>query len=107
MSVRSTPAPMPNRKRPSSRLSTSAAWVAVEQRMAERQVRYRGAELDVFGKAGERCAEHQARRNILGEIGQVLAAITFAVAELVGEDESIAVFAQRLGIIPLRADGPA
>src|SRR4029077_7282459 len=66
--------------------------------MAKRQVHDPGAELDPRGEAGERSAEHQARRNVLGEIGEVLAAIAFAVAELIGEDEGLAVLAQRLGI---------
>src|SRR3984957_18529015 len=69
-----------------------------QERMVERQVHHRGAKLDLSGVACERSAEHQARRNVLGEIGQMLAAIAFAVAELVGEDEGLAIFPQRLGV---------
>src|ERR1700722_179928 len=70
--------------------------------MAEWKVTHRRAELDVFGKPGERRTEHQTRRDILGNIRQVLAAIAFAVAQFVGENESFTVLAQRLGIIPPR-----
>ncbi len=73
-----------------------------QQRMAKRQVGDGGTELDRRGVAGERGTEHQARRNVLGEVGQVLAAIAFAVAEPVGQDECFAVFVERLGIMSRR-----
>ncbi len=77
-----------------------------QQRMAERQVRHPGAELDLRGKSGERCQKRQAVRNVFRDIGQVLAAEALAVAELVGEHEGLAVLAQGLGIIPgRRMDG--
>src|SRR5580704_1349098 len=69
-----------------------------QERMVERQIHHRGAELDLRGEAGKRGAEHQARRNVLGKVGEMLAAIAFAVAELVGEYESLAIFPQRLGV---------
>src|ERR1700722_12133867 len=69
-----------------------------QERMVERQINHRRAEFYLRGEAGERRAEHQARRNVLGEIGEMLAAIAFAVAQSVGEDEGLAVFPQRLGI---------
>ena len=40
--------------------------------------------------------EHHAGRDVLGLVGRVLADIAFGEAELVGEDERLAVLAQRL-----------
>ena len=77
-----------------------------QQRMAERQIRHRSAELDLRREAGKRGDEGQAARNVLGEVGQVFAAIALAIAEPVGEDERVAILAQRLGVIPRqRMDG--
>jgi hypothetical protein len=66
--------------------------------MTEWQVRHRRAEFDPRRESGQRSNERQAIWNVFGEIGQMLAAIAFAVAELVGEDERVAVLAQRLGV---------
>ena len=70
--------------------------------MAERQVRHRGAELDLRRESGQRRDERQAVWNVLGEVGQMLAGIAFAVAKPVGEDESLTILAQRLGVISRR-----
>ena len=40
--------------------------------------------------------EHRAGGDVLGAVGGVLADIAFDEAELVGEDESLAILAQRL-----------
>jgi hypothetical protein len=66
--------------------------------MAERQVGDRRAELDLRRVSGERSDERQAVWNVFGEVGQVLTTIPFAVTKPVGENESLAVFAQRLGV---------
>src|ERR1700683_2460407 len=66
--------------------------------MAERQVGYRGTELDLRRVSGERSDKGQAVWDVLGEVGQVLARITFAVAEPIGEDEGLTILAQRLRI---------
>src|SRR5262249_43101405 len=73
-----------------------------QERMAERQIGHRGAELDLRGEAGERRAERHAVRDILGDVGQMLAAIAFAVAKPVGEDKGLAILLQRLGIVSRR-----
>ena len=97
MSVRNTPAPMPSKKRPSNRLSISAACVATN-RMVVRQVGHRRADFYLRGEASKRREEHQAGRNILDEIRQVLATIAFGVAKFVGKHERVAIFPQRLGL---------
>ena len=49
--------------------------------------------------------EHGAGGDVLGAVGGVLADIAFDEAELVGEDESLAVLAQRLPpVLVLRVD---
>ncbi len=71
-----------------------------QERMAERQIRNRRAEPYLRREAGKRGDEGQAVGNVFGKIGQVLAAIALAKAQPVGEDKRLAVFTQRLCIIP-------
>ena len=68
-------------------------------RMAVRHVHGAGAKLDRFGAVDQACKEHQARRDVLGLIGDVLAGISLNKAEFVGKYKSLAVFAQRLSPI--------
>src|SRR5687768_14736774 len=64
--------------------------------MAVRHVDRAGAELDALGRIGERGDEHGAGGDVLGLVGRVLADITLDEAELVGEQEGLAILAQRL-----------
>jgi hypothetical protein len=76
-----------------------------DHRMAVREVRDRSADLDLLGDAEQGRDEHQAVRDVLDRVGEMLAAIAFGVAELVGQDEGLAVLLQRLRIVPsLRMD---
>ena len=54
-----------------------------------------GAELDALGRLDQRGDEHHARGDVLGAVGGVLADVALDEAELVGEDERLAVLAQR------------
>ena len=67
-----------------------------------REIDHRGAELDLRGRAEERRDEHHAVGDVLGLVGEVLAAIAFAVAEPVGEDERLTVLFQGFGVISCR-----
>jgi hypothetical protein len=64
--------------------------------MVVRHVDRAGAELDAPGRLDQRADEHHAGGDVLGAVGVVLADIAFGVAELVGENESLAILAQRL-----------
>jgi hypothetical protein len=71
--------------------------------MAVRQVDRAGAEPHPLHGAGERGDEHRAGGDVLGEVGCVLTDITLDEAKLVGEQERLAVLAQRHP--PVLADG--
>ena len=71
------------------------------RRMIVRHVDRAGAELDAPGRLDQRADEHHARGDVLGAVGVVLADIAFGVAELVGEDERLAILAQRLAPVLL------
>ena len=64
---------------------------ADDHRMAVRQIGDRGADLHLPGGVEQRRDEHHAVRDVLDRVGQVLAAIAFAVAKPVGQDERLAI----------------
>src|SRR3954453_18102238 len=64
-------------------------------RMIVRHVDGAGAEFDALRRLDQRANKHHARRDVLGAVGVMLADIAFDVAELVGEDERLAILAQR------------
>ena len=66
--------------------------------MAVRQIDHRGPDFHLRGHAEQRGDEHHAVGNVLGRVGEVLAAIAFAVSEPVGENEGFAILLERLDI---------
>ena len=52
------------------------------------------AELDLLGLKGQAAQEHQAGRDVFGQVRDVLADIGFRVAESVGQEDGLAVLAQ-------------
>jgi hypothetical protein len=64
-------------------------------RMRVRHVHRAGAELDVLGVVGQRRQKDRAGGDVLRLVGGVLAAQSDREAELVGQDESFAILAQR------------
>src|SRR5712691_5532399 len=70
--------------------------------MGMRQVDHRGTDLHLRGDAQQRCDEHQAVGNVLGRVGEVLAAIAFGVSEPVGENEGFAILLERLDVASCR-----
>ena len=65
--------------------------------MLLRQIGGAGGELDVPGVADQRGQKQQAVGDVLGALGEVLADEGIVKAEFVGEDDGLAVFAQRIG----------
>ena len=72
-------------------------------RMHLRQIGGAGRELDLLGVVDQRRLEQHAVGDVLAGVGQVLADEGVVEAELVGEDDRLAVFAQRLR--PVAAHG--
>src|SRR4051794_40971950 len=70
--------------------------------MGVRQIDDRGPDLDLRGDAEQRGDEHHAVRNVLGRIGEVFAAIAFAVSEPVGENKGFAILPERLDVTSRR-----
>ncbi len=66
-------------------------------RMVMAQIDRAGAQLDVLGLIRDRGQEHHRVRHRLEGVGDVLAHIGFGKAQLVGEQERLAVLAQGLG----------
>ena len=74
--------------------------------MAIGHVHGAGSELDRLRAVDQARQEHQARCDILGLIGDVLASIALGESKFVGENKRLAVFTQRLTPILLeRMDG--
>jgi hypothetical protein len=74
--------------------------------MAIGHVHRAGSELDRFRAVDQARQEHQAGRDILGLIGDVLAGIALGESKLIGENKRLAVLAQRLApILVQRMDG--
>ena len=89
------PGEMPKMKRPSSRWSSMAMLAAVGRGMRVGHVDGAGAELDALGGVDQRGDEHDARGDVLGLVGDVLADVALHEAELVGQDERLAVLPER------------
>ena len=70
--------------------------------MAVRQIDHRGPDFHLRGHAEQRGDEHHAVGNVLGRVGEVLAAVAFAVSEPVGENEGFAILLERFDIMPCR-----
>src|SRR3954447_12598454 len=70
--------------------------------MGVRQIDDRGPDLDLRGHAEQRGDEHHAVGNVLGGIGEVLAAIALAVSEPVGENKGFAILLERLDVTSRR-----
>ena len=70
--------------------------------MLLRQVAGAGAELDLLGGMDQRGEEQERVGDVLGPVGQVLADEHVVEAELVGEDDRLAVFPQRDGRVPVQ-----
>jgi hypothetical protein len=68
--------------------ATAAGWIV-------RHVDRAGAEFDLLGRVDQACDEHRAGGDVLGLVGGVLADVALDEAELVGEDEGLAVLAER------------
>ena len=66
--------------------------------MAVRKVDHGGPDLHLRGRAQQRGDKHHAVGNVLGRIGEVLAAITFAVSEPVGENEGFPILLECLDV---------
>ncbi len=60
-----------------------------------------GRELDGLGVVDQRREEHHAVGDVLAGVGQMLADEGVVEAELVGEDDGLAVLAQRLRPVPV------
>jgi hypothetical protein len=71
-------------------------------RMGVRKIDHRGPDFDLGGHAEQRCDEHHAVRDVLGGVGEVLAAIAFAVSEPVGENKGFAILLERLDVASRR-----
>src|SRR5260221_8438639 len=99
-SERRMPAPMPKMNRPSNRLSSIAAFEATTTGV--RKIDHGGPDFHLRGRAEERGDEHHAIGNILGRVGEVFAAITFAVSEPVGENEGVPILLERFDVAPCR-----
>ena len=69
--------------------------------MHVRQVGGAGGELDGLGVVDQRRVEHHAVGDVLARVGQVLADEGVVEAELVGQDDRLAVLAQRLRPVPV------
>ena len=61
-----------------------------------------GAQLHALGGIHQRRQEQGGRGDVLFRIGGVLAHVAFGIAEFVGQDEGLPVFAQ--GLLPILAD---
>jgi hypothetical protein len=72
-------------------------------RMAVGHVDGAGAELDAPGGIDQGADEHHAGGDVLRPVGGVLAHIAFHIAELVRQDEGLAILAQALP--PLLVEG--
>ena len=69
-------------------------------RMHLREIGGAGRELDRLGVVDQRRLEHHAVGDVLAGVGQVLADEGIVEAELVGEDDRLAILAQRLRPVP-------
>ena len=64
--------------------------------MTVRHVDGARAQFDLLGFKSQTAQEHQARGDVLRQIGNVLANISFGVTESVSQDDGLTILAQRL-----------
>ena len=103
----SAPGLMPKMKRPLARWSNIAACAAISIGCDCERFEVPVRELDVLGLGDQRRQEHHAVGDVLGLVGQVLADEGVVEAELVGEDDGLAVLLQRLGPVAVQRDAAA
>src|SRR5438034_5173701 len=101
-SERRIPAPMPKMNLPSNRLSSIAAFEATTTGWPVGKIDHGGPDFHLRGRAEERGDEHHAVGNVLGRVGEVFAAIAFAVSEPVGENEGVPILLERFDVAPRR-----
>ena len=70
--------------------------------MAVRKIDHGRSDFHLRGRAQQRGDKHHAVGNVLGRVGEVLAAIAFAVSEPVGENKGFPILLERLDVAPCR-----
>jgi len=70
--------------------------------MAVRKIDHGGPDFHLRDRAQQRGDKHHAVGNVLGRVGEVFAAIAFAVSEPVGENEGVPILLEGFDVAPCR-----